>query len=361
MANQKLTALANASRRDGKLYGVEDGQSKAFPAALLGGRNRLINGNGAINQRAPTTNADDTYCVDRHYILTQTGTVAVSVLSDVTDGLPSMMRLTQSQAWAQRMGVAQIIEGANCKDLRGAVSTLLGKVRCSAAQAIRYAVLEWTGTVDAVTSDVVNSWTNGTFTAGQFFNSTTLNVLATGAITPAAATVTDFLLPATLGSSANNIIVFIWTEGTAAQNVTLDVAWQFAKGDLTGQTYPIEVRSSQQELALCQRHMRKSYSLGTAPGTATTTGQLLRKLDTTQTFNFLAQVSFSPPMLGSPTVTLYNPNDGNTFNPVRTNFGTDHPAQVLAAGDGGFIVEVGNSLTAATSNIATQYTAVAEL
>lgn len=152
------------------------------------------------------------------------------------------------------MGVAQIIEAANCKDLRGAATALLGKVRCSSSQPIRYAVLEWTGTADSVTSDVVNSWTNSTFTAGQFFSASNLVVSAVGSITPAANTITDFNLPATLGSTGNNLIVLIWTEGTAAQNVTLDVAWQFAKGDLTGQVYPIEVRSVGVERSLCQRY-----------------------------------------------------------------------------------------------------------
>ena len=32
------------------------------------------------------------------------------------------------------------------------------------------------------------------------------------------------------------------------------MAWQFADGDLTGQTYPIEVRSKQDEIILCQRY-----------------------------------------------------------------------------------------------------------
>jgi len=220
-----------------------------------GFRDRLINGDGAINQRGATSQGDDTYAWDRHYVLTQTAAIGISSLSDVANGLPSMMRATQSQASAQRMGIAQIIEAANCKDLRGQAVALIGKLRCSSAQAIRYAILEWTGTADSVTSDVINSWTNGTFTAGQFFNSTTLTVSAVGTLTPVANTVTDFQLPATLGSSGNNIIVLIWTEGTAAQNVTLDVAWQFAKGDFTGQTYPISRRSREQEMALCQRHL----------------------------------------------------------------------------------------------------------
>lgn len=261
-------------------------------AGAAGFRNRLINGNGRINQRGVTSSADDTYAWDRHNVLTQTAAIGISTLSDVANGLPSMMRLTQSQASAQRMGNSQIIESGNCKDLRGQAVTLLGKLRCSAAQAVRFAILEWTGAADAVTSDVVNSWTNGTFTAGQFFISSNLTVTAVGSLTPSAATVTDFSLTATLGASVNNVIVMIWTEGTAAQNVTLDVAWEFVKGDVTGQTYPLEVRDYGRELALVQRYYLVNPALSGGWG-ASTTGPSYAMM-------------FPVPMRVAPTGTLLN-------------------------------------------------------
>ena len=58
----------------------------------------------------------------------------------------------------------------------------------------------------------------------------------------------------------------MWTEGTAAQNVTLDVAWEFVKGDVTGQTYPLEVRDRQTELMLAERYFRKIASVGAFNG-----------------------------------------------------------------------------------------------
>ena len=224
----------------------------------LGGfRDVLINGDGAVNQRTYTTVADDTYWCDRHYVLTQTAAITPTILADVANGLPSMMRLSQSQAAAQRMGNAQIAESYVSKRLRGKQVTLGGFLRCSAAQAIRYAVLEWTGTADTVTSDVVNSWTNGSFTAGQFFLGSNLTVAAVGTITPAANTVTPWSLTANISGSCNNLIVFMWTEGTAAQNVTLDMAWGVVQGDATKETWPYAPRHSQQELALCQRYYEK--------------------------------------------------------------------------------------------------------
>ena len=221
----------------------------------LGGfRNLLINPMGRINQRALASNADDTYGHDRWNVLTQTGAVAVSTLSDVENGLPSMMRMTQSQASAQRMGPSQIIEALNCKHLRGKPVTLSGRVRCSAAATLRYAILEWTGTADSVTSDVVNDWTSSTYTAGNFFLGSNLTVAAVGSLALSANTLTDLTaLTGTLGSSMNNLLMFLWTEGTVAQNVTLDYALQLEQGT---QATPREVRSYVIEEHLCQRYFQ---------------------------------------------------------------------------------------------------------
>ncbi|MGY5793663.1 hypothetical protein ACXHXM_25975 len=230
----------------------------------LGGlRDAIINGDGAVNQRTYTTVADDVYWCDRHYVLTQTAAITPTVIADAANGLPNMMRLMQSQAAAQRMGNAQIIEARDSKRFRGKQVTLGGQLRCSVSQPIRYAVLEWTGTANAVTSDVVNNWTNGFFTAGQFFIGASLTVAAVGTVTPTANTLTPWSLTANVSGSCNNLIVFMWTEGTAAQNVTLDMAWGLVQGDATKETWPYAPRHIQQELALCQRYYSNGVGVGT--------------------------------------------------------------------------------------------------
>lgn len=127
-----------------------------------------------------------------------------------------MMRLSQSQATAQRMGTA-----------------------------------------DTVTSDVVNSWTNGTFTAGQVFLGSGLTFAGVGALTPAAARLTDFELVVDVSASCNNLIVLIWTEGTAAQNVTLDHAWNLLPGDWSAGSWPyVNPRHTGLEKELCRYYYR---------------------------------------------------------------------------------------------------------
>jgi hypothetical protein len=230
----------------------------------LVGRNRLINPAGSIYQSDVAATADDTYFADDWYVLSQTGSVTPSVLTDPEDGYPKGIRLTQSQASAQRFGYAQIVEGKNCKDLRGKSGVFVPRIRASASQAIRYAILGWTGTEDSVTSDVVNDWTSATYTAGNFFLASNVSVLAIGSATPAANTWTSLAaISGALGSSFNNLIGMVWTEGTAAQNFTLD----FDFNQLEAGTIPtaFERRPYQTEFSFCRRYYRRWNQSANSP------------------------------------------------------------------------------------------------
>jgi hypothetical protein len=191
----------------------------------------LTNPDGRVFNRATATNADDTFGFDRWNVLTQTAAIACSQALLVESGTPSMMRLTQSQASAQRFGQEQIYKASDCQYLRGRSVTLSGRVRCSASTTIKYAILEWTGTADSVTSDVVNDWTDAALTAGHFFLGSNLTVAATGSLALTANTLTDLTaLTAALSASLNNLIVLLWTSSTQAQNVTLDMALALHEG-----------------------------------------------------------------------------------------------------------------------------------
>ncbi|MHA7968975.1 hyaluronate lyase N-terminal domain-containing protein [Rhizobium sp. CAU 1783] len=314
-ATPTASALAARVRTDTSqgLTAAEQGQARAnIGADFMGGlRDKLINGNGAISQRSYGTVADDTYWCDRHYVLTQTAPITPTLVVDVANGLPSMMRLTQSQAAAQRMGNAQIVEASVSKPMRGQTVTLGGKLRCSAGQAIRFAVLEWTGAADAVTSDVINSWTSGTYTAGNFFLASNLVVAAVGAITPTANAIAKFALTAAISAACNNIIVLYWTEGTAAQNVTLDMAWGLVEGDASVEDNPFRPRHPQQELALCQRYFEKSYDPPVGPGTATTTGQKVAVPPAGGVSALRIPIEFKvTKRTSSPTIVAYSPFNG---------------------------------------------------
>lgn len=300
---------------------------------LLPGKNPIINGLFAINQRAPATNADDTYAHDRWYALTQTGTIAVSTLTDVENTTPLMARLTQSQASAQRMGYAQIIEGKNCKHLRGQQVTFrFGRTRLSSSANVRFAVLEWTGTEDTVTSDVVNDWTSSTYTAGNFFLASNITVSGTVQQALTAATLADgSSVTVTLGSSFNNLIVFAWTESTVAQNVTLDLGR--SQIEVGAVATPFEHRPIGQELSLCQRYYyRQLNSSRTCFGHINTTSSLIGLV------NFPVQMRAAPTALETTGVasdySIVHQNTPVTVTVLPTfNVASTHSA-VIAAGAG---------------------------
>lgn len=188
--------------------------------------NLIINPNAGVNQRGTGSGADDTYVgPDRFYNLSQTGAITASQGLLGADGIPIYHRINQDQAIAQRMGRCTILEDIYCNFLRGGPSTLSGSVRCSIATNIKVAVVEWISTANVVTSDLVNDWTSPIYTAGNFFiGGGVLGQISVGTITVAANTWTEIaaLITAIHSSTLNNIYVFVWTESTVAQNVTLD-------------------------------------------------------------------------------------------------------------------------------------------
>lgn len=236
----------------------------AAPAgATAAVNNYLLNGGLGIFQRqdpaSATARADAAYGPDRWYVLTQTGTVTVERVAGESYGR-YQARLKQTQSSAQRMGLAQVLEASDSVPLRGRTVTFGLRVTCSANQAIRVAILEWTGTADSPTKDVVNDWTDSAFTAGHFFLGSNLTVAGVDALTPSAATATTISVTAAISTSCNNLIVMVWTEGTAAQNVTLDLgqARLVASGSLT-EWLP---RPHAVELAACQRYFQRIQAAG---------------------------------------------------------------------------------------------------
>lgn len=204
----------------------EFGTQAASIAAVAGrirgdDRNTLINGCPEVNMRALASVGDDAYFYDRWYILTESGNVGISALTDPEPGAPFGFRLTQPDVAAKRIGFAQIIESQNIRQYASQSMFLTARMRLSVNGNIRFAVLEHTGTTDVVTSDVVNSWASATFTPGNFFIAG-LNVLATGTIAPGATVWGEVASVAALGAGVKNVIVFFWTESQVAQNVTLD-------------------------------------------------------------------------------------------------------------------------------------------
>lgn len=318
--------------------------------------NRLINPNGLIWQRANSGAAaitDATYAFDRWYGLTQTAGATASQGANFTNGVPYYMLLTQPNATSQRIGLAQVIESVNCIDLRGQTVTLSGLTAVSSLATTRFAIIEWTGTADAVTKDVVNDWTNGTFTAGNFFKSTSFTIAAVGSKTGG---LSPFSLTATISSAANNIIVLVWSDAVLAQNAVL----YLGKAQLEIGSSPTQfaVRSIVQERELCLAYYETTYLSGVAPGSASSFGRIAALYGT---MNFQSNnrfgVRYTVPKRASPTITTYNVVTGSS-GVVGDNLNNNVSATAVNISNLGFEVQLNAN---ANGGIFFHYLADAEL
>lgn len=361
--NKYPTAAGNAGE-----YMANDGGGVLSWTQKTQDPNVIINGGFDFHQRGANTSAvtvtDDNYGPDRWIVLTQTAGVSTAKYNYPLDSFvvgPFVGLVYQPQTSAQRMGLLQIVEGSSCNPMRGRQITLQYGVYTTSAQSVRYAILEWRGTTDAVTSDVVKSWTSTTYTADNFFlsNANGIYVLATGSFTTSGSTYTAASAIATPSTSCNNLIVFFWTEDTAAQNVGLRIK----EVDLhTGPMRAWDPRPIGVELALCQRYYEKSYAIDTAPGTtASIDGTVAAGIFSTYSSG---SVQYKVQKRGTTVVHPYNTNNG-TIDQVTQNDDAfafvDNQAAVAVYGlSTGFTISVNGTLTIGNITLY-QWTAESEL
>lgn len=306
--------------------------------------NLAANGGGWFFQRTDpatlTAVADDTYGPDRWNILTQTASIQIDRTTGNTGRYA--IRLKQNQASAQRMGMEQILEASDSIAMRGRTVRLQFNAKCSTTTTLRYAIIEWTGTADSVTSDVVNNWASATYTASNFFIASTT---ATTGTTSVGTGYTACSLTATVSSSANNLILMVWTDGTAAQNVTVELSEIMLCDNALARDWlpdPMQV-----ELARCQRYFQKTYDTDAPPGTVTSNGAFQIYAPATGIGVCIMNWNFKTSMRVAPTVTSYSSNSGAAGKMYDANGGTgDIAATVQQPSTGGVLIYNGASFTA---------------
>lgn len=195
-------------------------------AAVVGGAsaiaNLLDNPEFAIDQRGGGAARDvlvGAYTMDRWYALHPAASQTVEQIDAglSTSTFAGRLTIAAPQVYG---GLAQIVEGVKSRPCRGRAMQLQARVRFDSATTLYYAVLEWTGTVDTVTNNVVNDWGNASKTVGQFFAGSDLIVAATGTQAVAANTWTALAGSGTISSSCNNLIVFVWAETAGVLDIT---------------------------------------------------------------------------------------------------------------------------------------------
>lgn len=168
----------------------------------------------------------------------------------------------------QQYGTCQIVEANESFGLRGKDVTFTFAARTDGTEVttLRAGIVEWTGTTDNPTRNIVSSWSS---TPTLIANATFVN-------TPSDLTISSswaqFSITATLGTTLKNLIVFIWTPNAEADNDDFYLKEaQLVKGVLAPAFEVTEI-SAEADLARCQRFYEKSYDTNVDPTTSSTVG-----------------------------------------------------------------------------------------
>lgn len=333
--------------------------------------NLLINGGFDWFQRATAATAmtDGGYNgPDRWYSLIQGANATVERLAG-TDNTNYALKAIAGGA-TNRFGFAQAAESYLSIPMRGRTCRFQLRVRPtlnagSGTMDIRCAILEWTGTTDGITRDVVNDWTSSTFTTGNFFASTTLTLVGTAVVSASHNTWTDLSVTGTVSSSCNNLIVFVWHEDVPAN--AADFFQASAAGLYDGTTAREWLpRPPSIELLLCYRYYWKSKLpdediLSTTGGTT-----IVSPLNTVQNGGQFYHIKYPMPMRVSPTVIVRPWTTFANTGRVSDNTGTDLAANSgTSAGTATYFslqnTSGGNITTAANQFLMSTGTADAEL
>ncbi len=291
--------------------------SSGWSTTAVNMRNYARNAGFRFAQRftpgTPTTFTDATYGPDGWYALSEGATgVSFQRIADATPtGSRSLFYVTllQKTAASNRFGLAQKLETANVKSLRGKTVTFAFQAAGIAGTitTLRACIGEWTGTADTVTTDVVSSWGSTPTWIGSF---SCVN-------TPADLTISSSWaqqsITATLGTSFNNLVLVVWTPNQEAQNDDFSITQvQLVEGSAPLTWSYIELPQDR-DRAECQRYYAKTFGLDTAP--VQNVGSLASALrtQTTSGGSWYATAHWTLPvrMRAAPTVTTYNPGATN--------------------------------------------------
>ena len=271
------TTLAQAS------YVIPDGsiavrKFNTSTVSYINNKNFLYNGEFRFWQRQVpgtlTNTQDDLYSADRWYILNSGGAVNMqgARVAETFSASPTQYvgQFRQGDATPRQYGIAQILPNADVLTLRGQTVTFSLYARTDGTEVanLRMGIVEWTGTADSVTSDIVDTWAaTPTLIANAAFANTPASQATTG-------TMAQLSVTATLGTTFNNLIVFVWTPTAEAQNDDFYVTQtQLGLGTLSKPWTSIALPYGT-DLARCQMFYEKSYDTDVAPGTSTQVGNM---------------------------------------------------------------------------------------
>jgi len=196
-------------------------------------RNDIINGGYLVNQENDTAAADDDYSIGDLFLHVGEAAVTTSLqTSGGPQGDRNFARINVDTANKQS-GWVYFLSNADCQDYIANGKMSFGikiKTTSAAIDTVRIGLLKWTGTADAVTSDVVGTWaqdgTNPTLATSWSYENTPADVNLT------TSWVRHTVEDVTVDSDTNNLACLVWIDdGTVAEDDQLDVTeWQLNPG-----------------------------------------------------------------------------------------------------------------------------------
>ena len=201
-------------------------------ASSVCARNYITNGDMQVAQRGASftgggttdisKNDDDDYTLDQWILLSDGNDIVdVTQATEVpTAGATNSIAL-DVETTAKKFGILQVIEGKDCKSIIGGTASLSFKMKASAVDkldSVKAAIISWSSTVDAVTSDVVSAWgaegTRPTLATNWTYENANSSG-TTGNFTPTTSWATYTLKNVSIDtSSTTNVAVFIWSDVT---------------------------------------------------------------------------------------------------------------------------------------------------
>lgn len=336
------------------------------------GKNKIINGDFSINQRAFTSTTGQGYTFDRWIVTTSDGTVTSSPQTFTAGAAPvagyeatNYFRMVTS---GQTLTTATALLEQRIEDVR----TLAGRT-----MTISFWAQAGSGTPKIAVEVGQNFGSGGSPStavntyAGQATLSTSW---ARYSVTVAVPSISGKTIGTTANTSYNRIN--LWTSaGSSLDARTGTLGIQSNTFNIWGvqveygsKATPFQLAGGgqpQTELAMCQRYYEKSYPQSIAPGTASTTDNNIswNAVTTTSNRNYV-YVPFKVIKRGAPTITVYSSitgTSGKLYNAL-TSAG-DKNATATYIQDYGFSIYLGptDGANAVGDLLIAQYAASAEL
>jgi hypothetical protein len=303
-------------------------------ASAVSQQNLLVNAEFRFAQaQTPgtlTTLTDGGYGADQWYMLDSNGGSTSQYARAAGESAGSTYtqfigQFRQANASAKQIMVCQPLTNAKTLSMRGKSVTFAYYARTDSTEitTLRTCIGEWTGTVDSITKDVVSSWGATPTWIGNFACDNT----------PADQTISStwaqLSTTATISTSANNVIVCVWTPNAEAQNDDFYLSQtQLVEGS-SALSWGIVRKTSLADYIEVAHFYEKSYDIDTIPATSTLTGMLMFTGNGNTASNVRGTAYFKSTKFKSPTMSFWDGagtasnytswNGGNTQTNGRTS------------------------------------------